>query len=421
MPFTQIVSIHDIYRNRGYVTETAGIVSRYGEKFEAAEAQGQGVTEGGTSVVAGRLEVGSRGRRPEPYEPLAPTPLRQGGRKACHFSERANDHAGAKTARAGAVPALLARAPAKPALAWERWAGSVVPAWRVELEAVGFCGVVVALLSHNAQGRAELVLRVEDKGDVVLVLGSARRQRVADLAQAQAWAEGVALVQLEALNARAAGAKSGKVSHGAPQAAQDADLAAQRQGAQADGRRPAAPAAGRGGRGPVTLSSYRNKKAYSGNSADFVDTEQGACEGLIHGDRDGGCEESPQTGLQAQLDGQTAPSHQGQGVRGDPARSAASIGGRSTQGQTQGRGPAAMAGGRAAPQGGQDSTDATGGTNRDPTAAGVSRRSEQAVSVRVRGKSQKLPRRTSVLKGDLTADFYSVAGPKPTIYDIYCM
>ena len=436
-----IPTIYDTQRNASYPTET-GIFSSYGTEFGPARPSGQGVGKDGTNGVAGGRNVGSRGRKPAPFDPLAPSFFRQGGRKASPSGERACRGA-ERLAHAGAVTALPARAPAKPApaLSWAPWAGSIIPAWRAEVESVGFCGVVAALLSLSAQGRAELVLRVEDKGEVVLVLGSQRTRGIKDAASAQRWAEGIVAVQMGDLNARSAGKLASGAAEGdnAPVGQSAASLevcdvapdgagvvvAAAGSRSRAKGRRPAAPAAGRGGRGPVTLSLNGNKVPHSGNRVDFVDSAEGLCEGLGHGH--GSSQGGPSAGLQDQLGPQAAKPDQGRAGRGNQSFSAASTGGRSSEVEAQGRGLSPVACGRASAQGGQD-LEARAADGR----ADQRGRSQPAVSVRVRSQGQELCVKggriggakvngNGRLKGVAAEDSFSVDHLIPTIYDTHCM
>ena len=430
-------------------------------------------------MVAGAPAWRSRGRKPAPFDPLAPTSFRQGGRKACHLVER--DCAPIeRVAQAGAVTATLARSPAKPALAWEPWAGSIIPAWRAEMERVGREGVAVAILSLSASGRAELVVRVDAGEQVVLVLGSERTTRIKDAARAQVWGEGHAWEILADVERQT----DGKLANGredrekrpvgraatfveeqdrAPQSAPvlEAQASVERGeaascvafSARASGRSPAAPAAGRGGRGPVTLSLYRDKKEYRENTVDSVDTTSPANGSLValsassgrirsgagsvdsvdnpadlgHDAAHGyGDQSSPPEGLQAQLDGQEAAIGEGGTRRGDPSIPAASVGGRSAPAQAQSFGSGPVARDRVASQGREDGRRAgiEAGAGGDLCGG----RSQQAVSVRVRQEGQELHgERGGGRDRNLTHNGRAMNGEtttvteKATIYDIYCL
>jgi hypothetical protein len=169
--------IHDIQQCTSFLTE-----------------KGEGAADGafagaGTSKFAGGHSRGRRARKREPSDPLAPAPFRQGGLKATPPTEQKEispagcRKAGAVTVRrAGAASADLP----KP-LRWQHWAGSILPAWRAELERWPRGRILAAVLSVDATGRADLVLRVEEDGQVVLTAARERAKGLRDPSAAMAW------------------------------------------------------------------------------------------------------------------------------------------------------------------------------------------------------------------------------------------
>lgn len=74
---------------------------------------------------------------------------------------------------------------------WEAWKGSIVPAVRGCVVDYGAKRALWAILALNGRGRVELVLRIEEDGELWSVMADWRRERVKDLAAAQVWAEAV--------------------------------------------------------------------------------------------------------------------------------------------------------------------------------------------------------------------------------------
>ncbi len=411
------------------------------------------VGDGGPAGLAGGASPCARAPTKEPFDPLAPAFFGQGGRKACpHPTAQDGGCAGEGAGIAGGVTAPLARPPAVRALAWRPWGGSIIPAWRAEVGQLGFTGAVFALLGLSLQGRADLVLRVEDGGEVVLVLGSERARGLKDPQSAQRWAEGVVVAQLERLEARAgekpaagagngaSGAAAGQVEPGGPHSVQAAAERPALGGAPAGrtARKRRVP-----GGAPVTLSYIRNKKGYSGKPVDIVDSPESvkasgrgsadasradagpsgvdcvdkaaaSCEAPGHGRAS---ESGAPQGLQAQLDGQEQAGDQGEGRRGSPAVSAACAGGGLAEGEAQGRRVPPVACGRAAAQsrGGRGRADAAGHGGHD-----LGSLAQRALPVRVRPQGQELCRGPGSCGGRNGREA-SLKTPTPTIHDTYCI
>ncbi len=72
---------------------------------------------------------------------------------------------------------------------WQPWPESIVPAWVKPIEKCGKNGrELVAVLTLNPRGRAELTMRFDERGGVMCVAGTVRGQGIRDPARAKLWA-----------------------------------------------------------------------------------------------------------------------------------------------------------------------------------------------------------------------------------------
>jgi len=72
--------------------------------------------------------------------------------------------------------------------AWSPWGGSLVPAVRAVAAKYPGGRELVAILSVTTRGRADLVLRIEQEGELLTVMGSFHRDRVPHVEVGRKWA-----------------------------------------------------------------------------------------------------------------------------------------------------------------------------------------------------------------------------------------
>lgn len=105
--------------------------------------------------------------------------------------ERAKTGAGSRVRRSAQTPSQQNTLCAVGrALTWKPWEGSIVSAWVCEVAKIGTNGrVVTAVLEVSARGRARLTTRIEEKGQLVAVVGSEEKRGVRTPEQGQEWAQ----------------------------------------------------------------------------------------------------------------------------------------------------------------------------------------------------------------------------------------